>query len=498
MRVWSRIALVVVLLVTAATLTADHELADCPLSLADSTPPATAFDLSPHGVFRSGSLVYVLRGNILATYTTSDVGDLDLVSEHFLGSLAGRDPNGGVAFRNGFLYVSSNAGLEVFDLRNTRPGGTAPVLVSRTRGLHYRRLAINGSRLAGLNPAVDMICHPTGGFWCENQIDLFDVSNPATPVRVNTIRSSSNALYRGFNDIAFNSNLLVATSEVATVVFDVASAPVPFPVWTVEYPGKWLVSNGTDFVGVGTDKTINTFTVRPGFAPLLTRTAFLVIPHYLTIGRSNEIRFSRNAFWDEATGRLITLIEEVDPMTLRAARTLAFDVFDFSVPRYEGSAERIYENVTFVTDDEVKHNPVAVGAYVFVIGEDTGMQSWGACGIATGRIELDNVNHLTCNGTEIHGWVTGPQKIVNVELFLNDTPLGAASLGGPPRTNVSSKTPVTPWRVNVNLDNTARGEYVLRALATDIFGNRRQFAMQRMFFPGPGQNCMTPRRRAVR
>ena len=169
------------------------------------------------------------------------------------------------------------------------------------------------------------------------------------------------------------------------------------------------------------------------------------------------------------------------------------------MPRsFEGDAERIYEEVTMVQDDEVKYNPAVVGNYVYVIGEDTGVQSWGSCGVAAGRIELESPFHLTCGGAQLHGWVTGTQKIVNVELFLNNAALGAATLGGPLRYDVSSPTPVTQWRLNVNLDNTARGEYQLRALATDALGNRRQFAMKRVFFQGPGQNCTNPRRRSVR
>jgi hypothetical protein len=134
---------------------------------------------------------------------------------------------------------------------------------------------------------------------------------------------------------------------------------------------------------------------------------------------------------------------------------------------------------------------------VYVIGESTGLQSYGACGQVTGRIELDGPHQLTCGGSEIHGWVTGAQRIVNVELFLNNTSLGAASLG-PSRTDVSSTTPVSMWRIGVNLDATARGEYQLRAIGTDALNNRRQFAYKTIFFEGPGKNCTTPRRRAVR
>jgi hypothetical protein len=37
---------------------------------------------------------------------------------------------------------------------------------------------------------------------------------------------------------------------------------------------------------------------------------------------------------------------------------------------------------------------------------------------------------------------------------------------------------------------------VLRAIGTDAAGNRRQFSSQRIFFTGPGTNCVA-RRRAV-
>lgn len=500
MRVWSRIALVVVTLFSTATLFADHFSAQCPLSLADSTPAATSFDLSPHGAFRFGSLVFTLRGQVLTTYTTNDVGNLQVVREDFVGSMAARETEGGVGFSEGFLYISSEAGLEIYDLRNTRTGGTAPVLVSRSAGYHYRRIAINGNRLAGLYPTTDLPCYPRPGASaaCPSTIEIVDVTNRANPVRLAGINSFSRSIYRGFNDIAFNSGFLIAVSEEAVIAFDIANAGAIREISVSLRPGKWLVSNGTDFLGVGTDNAIDIYQVRPGVFPFFLRYKFLALPEYVRVGRGNEIRFNRNASWDEANARLITMIEEVNAMTLGPARTVAFDIFDFTVPQYEGAAERIYEDVTLVQEDEVKHNPLAVGEYVYVIGESTGIQSYGSCGIAAGRIELDSVSNLTCGGAQLHGWVTGQQKIVNVEMFLNNTPLGAAALGGPLRYEVSSPTPVTQWRLNVNLDNTVRGEYQLRAIATDALGNRRQFTMMRLFFPGPGQNCTNPRRRSVR
>lgn len=495
MRVWSRIALVVVVLLAASSVFADHYIGECPLSLVDSTPAATDYELSPRGVFRYGSLVFALRGNVLTTYTTNDVGNLQIAREDFMASMAARETEGGVAFADGFLYVSSEAGLEIFDLRNTRVGGVAPTIISRTPGLHYRRLAVNANRLAGLFPSTDMPCYPDGTAYCSNRVDLFDITNLTAPSFRSSILSTQFSIYRGWNDIAFNYGTLIALSEVSLSAFDLTNMAVPMRISNTPYGGQWLVSNGGDFVAVGRDGSIDSFTVRPGLVPFFLRTKYLILPYDLTIERGNGIRFNRNAWWDDATGRLVTMIDEIDPQTLKSARTIAFDVFDYTVQQFEGSVERIYEDVTMLSDDERKHNPVVVGPFIYVVGEETGIQSYGACGNVTGRIELESPFHLTCGGSAIHGWVTGNQKIQNVEIFLGNTPLGAATLGTQ-RDNISSTTPVRNFRINVNLDNTARGEYQLRAIGTDILGRRRQFAMKRLYFPGPGQNCTVPRRRA--
>lgn len=500
MRVWSRLALVVAVLFLSSTVTADHYQGECPLSLVDSTPAARPFDLSPHGVFRSGALVYVLRGNILATYSTNDTGNLTIVREDYLTDLRARETEGGVAFDSGFLYISSEAGLEIYDLTDTRVGGTAPRRRSVTPGLHYRRLAVTGNRLAGLYPATDLPCYPLGSATplCNNQIELLDITNRDAPGIIGVIQSRSRVEYRGLNDIAFNQGYLMVLSEEGLSAVDISNPAAPLRIFTAAFPGKWLVSNGTNFVGVGRDHDINLFSVRPGLAPFFQRNSLLTLPQYLTIERSNPIRFSRNAFWDDANARLVTMIEEIDQMTLDAARTIAFDVFDLTLPLYEGSVERIYEDMTLLNDEEVKHNPVVVGPFVYVIGETTGLQSYGACGQVTGRIELDGPHQLTCGTAEIHGWVTGRQKIIRVEVFLNNTPLGPATLGGTLRKEVSSSTPVTPWHIKVNLDATPTGEYQLRVIGTDILNRRRQFASQSIYFPGPGSNCTNPRRRAVR
>lgn len=501
MRVWSRIALVVVVVLSGFSLSADHFQGQCPLSLADSTPAESEFHRSPHGAFRSGNLVYVLRGQVLTTYTTNDVGNLQIVREDPLGSLVGHETEGGVAFANNHLFISTEAGLEIFNLTNVRPGGGAPVPIARGAGaanMHYRRMTISGNRLAGLYPATDLPCYPTGTALCTNQIDIVDISTLTNPVRIGGVVSTTSPLYRGFNDIAFHSGYLVAVGEESLIAFDVTNPGAIRDVSVVDRGGQWLISNGTSFLGVGRDNEIDVYTVRPGTFPFFTRDILFALPNYLALGRSNPIRFSRHAHYDETNARLITMIEEVDQMTLEAARTIAFDIFDLTVPRHEGSVERYYEDVTMVQEEEVKYNPVAAGAYIYVVGEETGIQSWGSCGVAAGRIELESPLHLTCGGAKINGWVTGQYRISNVELFLDNQPLGSATLGGPLRNEVSSPTPVIPWRVGVNLDNLPRGEYQLRAIATDALNIRRQFAMKRIFFPGPGSNCSTPRRRAVR
>lgn len=498
MRVWSRIALVVIVVLSASALQAEHYQSSCPLSLAGTTPPSSDFDLSPHAVFRSDDLVYALRGQTLLTYSVNDIGDLELVREDFMPDMASRETEGGVAFSNGYLFVSGEAGLEIFDLTDVRVGGNPPELINRTPGMHYRRITVDGTRLAGLYPATDLPCYPTGSAVCTNAIDIVDITTLTNPQRVSTIQSRAQNRFRGLNDIAFISGSLVAISEASLLAFDISNAFQPILFSERPIGGKWLVTNGINWVGVGTDETIDIYSVRAGVVPYFLRTAILSIPHYLTVGRTNPIRFSRHAWYDHDGARLVTLIDEVDPMTLKAARTIAFDVFDFTVPAHEGSVERIYEDVTLTYQDEVKFNPVTVGSNIYVIGEMTGVQTWGACGVAAGRIELDSPIHLTCGGAELHGWVTGQQRITKVELFLNTASLGTANIRSEPRHDVSSPTPVLTWRLPVNLDQTARGNYELRAVATDALGNRRQFASRPMFFPGPGSNCTTPRRRAVR
>src|SRR5215212_3884338 len=317
MRVGSRFALLFGFVFFAPILAADHFRAEGPLSLVDSTPPVAGFDTSPPGVFRNGSLLHVLRGNILTTYNITDLGDLQIAREDFLASLAARETNAGVAFgAGGYLFISSEAGLEIFDLRNVRggAGGGAPLLVTRRAGLHYRRLAINGTKLAGLYPLYDLPCYPYPDLTktCPTQVDLFNITNISNPTLVGSIPAFAPAQI-GFNDISFNFGFLLILGEAGLHVYNVSNPASPqFLATDSTITGKWFITNNTDFVGVGTDDIIKIYRFNPLFA-LFNIARLLTIPSYLTIDRSNPIRFHPQAFHDEANARLITLIEEVNP-----------------------------------------------------------------------------------------------------------------------------------------------------------------------------------------
>ncbi|HEX9458397.1 MAG TPA: hypothetical protein VGA84_04590 [Thermoanaerobaculia bacterium] len=498
MRVLSRLALVVLVaaVFSAPTAFADQYQATCPLTLVATNSPPTAFYQSPHGVFRFGTQVFALRGQTLTTYTVTDLGDMQIAREDFIGSLAARETKGGVAFSSGILYVSSEAGLEIYDLRNVRAGGTAPILISRTQGLRYHRLAISGTTLAALYPATDLPCSAIGSIGpipsCFNTIDIFNVANPAVPTRVGSVSTFLSPL-GGFNDIAFNFGFLIATANGGTIAYDVTNPAAPTFVAGTATSGTFLVSNGANLLSVGNANSILTFIVIPGSFTFFNPFTFHTTAN-LQVNRSNPIVFHPQAVFDQANGRLITMIDELDYLTLQPARTIAFDVFDYATAMLEGSDPRQYEQVSYTQGDEVKWNPLSVGSLVYVVGELTGTQTYGACGIMTGNIEFDTVAGTVCGGAEIHGWVTGTLKITNVELFLDGGSLGSASLSGPPRTDIPSTTPVSTWRVAVNLDAITKGVHVLRAVGTDVNGNRRQFSSQNILFPGPGSNCVARRR----
>jgi hypothetical protein len=433
MRVFKRIVLVsmaAVLLVPAAF--ASHLQADCPMQLVASNPPASAFYQSPHGIFRFGTQVFALRGQTMTTYTVNDLGDLIVARQDFVGALGARESNGGVAFNNGLMYISSEAGLEVLDLRNASPGGGPPVLLTRIPGLHYRRMAISGNLLAALFPATDLPCAPQlGSTTCFNNIDLYDISNTQNIHRVGQI-TSFNSEAIAFNDVAFNFGFLVATGIGGTFAYNVTNPASAVRIAFDNMPGIFIASNNMNFLAVGNDDAILTYQIAvPSSTTVFFNPFELHTLATLRVDRTNPIAFHHQAWIDDVQGRLIAMVDEIDPHTLLPARTFAFDTFDYAVPMFEGSDPRIYEQVSYTDVDEVKYNPVAVGPYVYVIGELSGLQSWGVCGQMDGRIEFGTLQGVPCGGSEIHGWVTGTTKIANVEVFLDSGSLGSADLSGP-------------------------------------------------------------------
>lgn len=482
--------LVLILAVVTPGLRADHLVADCPLSLVGTTAPSRPFTNSPHGIFRNGSVIYALRGDRLTTLSINPVGEIVVAREDALAPLTSREDEGGVAYSNGFLYVSSEIGLQIFDLRNVQPGisGEPPILVSTTRGLHYRRLAVMGNLLAGLYPATDLPCIPNGD-GCRNSIDIFNVSNPVSPSLMSRIPSINN--FVGFNDIKFANGYLYTTGFGGTFGFDLTNPAAPTTVYSDIVTGTFLTTNGTDLIAVGQETLIGVFTIGPG--ALLNYFNVFTLPSLFD--RANQIMFHPEATFDE--GHLITMIDEKNPFNGKPGRTIAFDTFDFSVPFFEGFDDRIYENVSFTNPDELKFDPIAVGPFVYVNGEISGLQVWGACGQLAGGIEFDNPRNLACGGAEISGFITGAQRIVSVELFLGSTPLGMATLGRP-RNDIHSSNQVIGFGLRVNLDQVPAGNQTIRAIGTDSVGNRRQFASRVINFGGPGQNCTQRRRSAKR
>lgn len=495
MRSVSRVTLLVFAMLAVVTppAIADHTVADCPLTFVGQADAASQHGLSPHGIFRNGSVIYSLRGQVLTTLAVTDTGEVDVVREDFLESLAANGSRGGTAYSNGYLFVSSRAGIEIYDLRNTRggPGGRAPVKVSQTPGRHYDRLVVQGNVLAGLHSASSLPCIPSGSSRCFNTIDLWSISDLSDPVVRSSISSATPA-FIGFNDIAFANGFLYSTGMRGTHAFDVTNPAAPALVRTFPTTGSFLATNGSNVLAIGQETLVGVFTIGPG--PDLNYFKVFHLPNEFNL--SNDLMFHPQAWISDQ--RLITMIDEKDPMTWEPARTIAFDVFDFSVPLHEGFDDRIYENVSYVDSNEVLWNPIMVGPYVYVTGELSGVQVYGACGEIAGKIELDNVTQLPCGGAEIHGWVTGQSKVSRIELFLDEQSLGFASITRQ-RNDISSSHDVWGWAISVNLDNTAEGEHVIRAVATDTQGNQRQFDSMVAFFPGPDDgNCKTRRRAARR
>jgi hypothetical protein len=469
---------------------AEHFQANCPLTYVGATDPASPFFLSPNGTFVNGSVVYVLRGGTLTTLNVTELGNVEVAREDYISSMANHDEEGGTTYAGGFLFVSGEEGLEIFDLRNVREGGNAPILISRTKVPHYRRLTVQGNQLAAIFPAQDMPCQANGTTRCRNQIDIYNITNLTAPAKQVSIIADSK--YIGFNDIKFASGYLYSTGFGGTHGWDVTTNPA-FPIVRYSLPtiGSFLTTNGSTVLGIGQETLIGVFTI----APLARLDYFAVFTLPSMWDHQNALMFHPEAYIDN--NRLITLIDEKDPLTGKSARTLAFDAFDFSVPFYQGADDRIYENVSFTFPDERKFAPVLASSFVHVIGEISGTQKWGSCDQMAGYVTWDVIQALPCGGAELVGAATSKHKLTAVELYLDDESLGFATLGEERYDVTNAPGPIRSFSLHVNLDDTHEGEHHLRAIGTDIFGNRRQFWTREIHFPGPGENC-THRKRGAR
>ena len=277
--------------------------------------------------------MFALRGQTLTTYTVTDLGDMQIAREDFIGALAARETKGGVAFNAGFLYVSSEAGLEIYDLRNVRAGGTAPILVSRTPGLRYHRLAISGNVLAALypghRPAVLRERHARPIPNCFNQIDIYNVANPLAPgprQHALDVPQPARRLQRHRLQLRRprrrgqrrHGRLEHHQSRRA----DARRRRSPFRA------RSWSATARTSSASATTRRSSPTRS-RPTGPTFFTPFTYHSTAN-LQVERANPIIFHPQAAFDEANGRLITMIDELDHQTLQPARTIAFDVFDYA------------------------------------------------------------------------------------------------------------------------------------------------------------------------
>src|SRR6185436_1683368 len=137
------------------------------------------------------------------------------------------------------------AGLEIYDLRNVRAGGNAPILVSRTANLHYRRLAINGNTLAGVYPINDYPCAPRfNSSFCTNTIDIWNITNLTLPNRIAQIKTVGNNIFPAYYDIVWSGGFLVAASPDGVVRYNMSNpaAPSQPQLFPINIGATWLTS----------------------------------------------------------------------------------------------------------------------------------------------------------------------------------------------------------------------------------------------------------------
>ena len=267
MRVLSRLALVVlaVAVLSAPTAVADQFQADVPVDAGRRPTPDRPRSTSRRTASSaSASQVFVLRGQTLTTYTVTDLGDMQIAREDFIGALAARETNGGVAFNNGFLYVCSEAGLEIFDLRNVRAGGTAPSSSRARRACTTTGWPSAATRWPALYPATDLPCSANQPRRPASTRSTSTTSpTRSSPVRVSslsTFAQSARRLQRHRLQLRLPHRRRRTAAPSPGTSANPAAADARR---RRRRPGTFLVSNGTNLLGVGNDTRSSPTRSRP-------------------------------------------------------------------------------------------------------------------------------------------------------------------------------------------------------------------------------------------
>jgi hypothetical protein len=508
LRVFGRAGLVVALSVVPALFS--QVTTQCPLTLISTDKVSAEGGVSPHGLFVYGSRAFELRGRTLATLDVSDFGDMQIAREDAIDSLSAADPSAAVAFSDGLLYVSGGPGLEIFDLRSVRAGGNAPILVSRTAGLHYERIAVSGDIFAGIVvPALGATCAPVSDHACANSLDFIDIGNPAAPLLVRSV--SSAGIDDRFNDVAFAGRGLFAPGMVRTWSFVVEHPSSAVLAGSIPLPGAFVSTNGAKFgrwcagpllgpctspayvvIGSNTQLSLLTFDANDPENLPLHLGAIYTLPHLTTGGDS--IAFHPQVAFDEIAGvRMVAMIDQLDPERVFPTRTLAFDIFDLQAAVPSDPNRRSFETISYTNSDEIKSDPVATGRFLHVTATGGGLETWGGCDEVTGRIATDDFPKLTCSDVEVHGTVRSATTISVVDVLLDNLYIGTATLSAVTGEVGSPGAPLQTWSLRTNFGIVARGDHRLTAVAMDVNLKEHKFASQTVFLAG---TTCTHRRRA--
>lgn len=195
------------------------------------------------GMHLSGTTLYACDGN--SGVIVADVSDPSAPVELgrlFFEDLLGLDLCFDVAVQAGLLYVAGGEGLNIADVSDPRN----PVWIGAftlPAGDSFLSLALVADKLLTATDVVDW----EGTFGRTRRLQVFDVSDPATPVRISVSEDLGIAREIAVaGDVAF-----VAAGRFGVHVFDVSDPSTPQLQGTIETPGSVVgVRAGTEHVYV--------------------------------------------------------------------------------------------------------------------------------------------------------------------------------------------------------------------------------------------------------